>query len=283
MSVRVPRRLGLAVVAALLATISLTAFAQGAPRAAAEPEQLIDWYYASTFGTGVYRIGDRTVTVLRLPLSRVLRESDDDTWGVRLKLPVTFGLYNLSTVVEDVANRNLATLAAMPGIEFEKEVAHNWVLKPTASFGGAYDFARGDRSTLWELGVRSVWSRSFQRVDFSLGNALLYAGNVASDGLSQRYGVLATGLNFIVPTGGRIYERVTNIGFHAIHYAFFNRLEFLLGDRPPRSITNQFELAMTFGTYQPLRVFGFDVERVGLAVRVGDEFFAVRLVSGFLY
>ncbi|MCU0869580.1 MAG: hypothetical protein MUF30_08265 [Burkholderiales bacterium] len=269
---------------ALLPTLLPTAVrAQAAPRSNAEPEQLVDWYYASTFGTGVYRIGDRTVTVLRLPLSTVLREPGDDTWGVRLKLPVTFGLYNLSTVVEDIANRNLATIGAMPGVEFEKEVAHNWVLKPTASLGGAFDASRGDRSSIWEVGVRSVWSRSFRRVDFSLGNALLYAGNVARDGVSQNYGVVATGVNFIVPTGGRVFERVTNLGFHAVHYAFFNRIEFLLGDRPPRALQHQFELALTFGTYQPVRVFGFAVDRLGIGVRFGEEFYAVRLISGFLY
>jgi hypothetical protein len=289
------RRLGRRAAAALFAAACLagsshapTARAQAAiplttPSGVAEPGQLIDWYYASTFGTGFYRVGDRTVGVLRIPLSWELRPDTDEQWGLRFKLPVTLGLYNLSTVVEDVLGRNFATASVMPGIEWRKEIAHNWVLKPTASIGLATSPGVGDRSSLWEVGTRSLWSRSFRRFDFSLGNALLYAGNVATDGVSQNFGVLSTGLNFVVPIGGRLWERPTNVGFHLVHYAFFNRLEFVFGDRTGRNLSHQVELAMTLGTYQPVRIFGGDFDRIGIGVRFGEELFAVRLVTGFLY
>jgi len=93
----------------------------------------VDWYYATTFGTGVYKIGDRTVTMVRLPFERDVREPDDGTWGIRLKLPVTLGFQTLSNAFEDFLNRNVATISVMPGIEFEKELRPNWWVKPLAA------------------------------------------------------------------------------------------------------------------------------------------------------
>ena len=242
-----------------------------------------DWYFATTLGTGVYRFGDRTVTVARLPFGRTLRQPDEDRWGIRLKLPVSVGLYNLDNPVNDVLDRNFATLAVMPGIELEREVARNWVLKPTASVGYAQDVVRGNRSTLYEVGTRSAWRHSFERVDFILGNALLYAGNVAQDGVSQNFGVLSTGLNFIIPTGGLLMNRASNFGVHFVHYLYFDHLAFALSEDRRRMVTQQYEMAFTFGTYLPAEVFGFALDRIGIAFRGGQDFQAFRLVTGFMY
>ena len=46
--------------------------AQLPPRAVGDRQDLINWYYAATFGTGIYTAGDRSVSVLQLPFSRAL-------------------------------------------------------------------------------------------------------------------------------------------------------------------------------------------------------------------
>ncbi|MFO1318404.1 MAG: hypothetical protein U1F52_02210 [Burkholderiales bacterium] len=245
--------------------------------------QMVDWYYASTFGTGVYRIGDRTVSVLMLPLSHTVKAAEDGEWGVRLKLPVAAGFHSLSDPVNDVLERNIATLSAMPGIEFEREVARNWVLRPTLSAGYAMDVVSGNRSTLYEIGTRSLWTRAFRTFDFSLGNALLYAGNVAQDGVTQHLGVLSTGFNFVMPAGGVLMGRAANFGVHVVHYAFFNRLDFVFTQETRRSISQQYEVAFTVGTYRPVDVAGIEFDRIGIGLRFGEDIFAVRLVTGFLF
>lgn len=279
-SPRTPPRVLQAFYAAMLMCVAGALHAQARNFA---PSESVDWYYATTFGTGVYSIGDRTVTVVRLPFEREMREATDDAWGVRLKLPVTAGFQTLANAFEDVLNRNVATLSVMPGIEFEKEVRPNWWLKPTGSFGFAQDLLNGQRSTLYEVGVRSLWSRAFTHVDFSLGNALLYAGNVAQDGITQHLGVFSTGFNFIVPAGGVFLDSAANVGLHVVHYAFFNRVDFLLDETSRRSVNQQYELAVTVGTYRPIQLLGFELQRIGLGVRMGEGLVAVRLVTGFLY
>lgn len=264
------------------ACVTATAPARAQERATAS-SQMVDWYFASTFGTGVYRVGDRTVSVLMLPLGHTLRSTDEDQWGVRIKMPIAAGFHSLSDPVNDVLERNLATLSVMPGIEFEKEMARNWVLRPTVSVGYALDVVGGNRSTLYEIGSRSLWSRAFRTLDFSLGNALLYAGNVAQDGVTQRLGVFSTGLNFVMPAGGVLLGRASNFGVHLVHYAFFNRLDFVFTQETRRSISQQYEIAFTVGTYRPLAVAGVEFDRIGIGLRFGEDIFAVRLVTGFLF
>jgi len=101
----------LVVAAALLAAIP-GVYAQ--TRTVEDDQDLINWYYAATYGTGIYTAGDRTVGVLKIPLSRTLWESTEDRWGLRLILPVTLGVYDFSfdSVVEGVREANRTALAA---------------------------------------------------------------------------------------------------------------------------------------------------------------------------
>ncbi len=79
----------LVVAAACLAAIPGV---QAQTRTVEDDQELINWYYAATYGTGIYTAGDRTVGVLKIPVSRTLRESGDDQWGLRLILPLTLGV-----------------------------------------------------------------------------------------------------------------------------------------------------------------------------------------------
>ena len=54
-------------------------------------KNLIDWYYAAFFGTGVYRSNDRTVSVLQIPFSGAIQPADADHVGLRFTLPISFG------------------------------------------------------------------------------------------------------------------------------------------------------------------------------------------------
>jgi hypothetical protein len=249
-----------------------------------DSERVIDWYYASTFGTGVYSIGDRTVFVARLPFGLRLRESDEERWGVRLKLPVSVGLYRIPNQFGDVLERtNFAAVSVLPGVEFERQLTSRWTIRPTFSFGYGRDLGSSVSSRIWEVGVRSLYTVPLRDLDFVLGNALLYAGSNATTGTTQNLGIFSTGLNFIIPTGKELMGRPTNVGVHFIYYAYFNRLDFFLDAQDRREVDQQYELAMTVGSSKPFDILGFSADRIGVGFRIGDDFFAIRLLTGFLY
>jgi len=95
--------------------------------------------------------------------------------------------------------------------------------------------------------------------------------------------VFSTGLNIIGPARGVLLDRAANIGVHLVHYAYFNRVDFLLDQTSRRSVDQQYEIALTVGTYRPIDILGFEVQRIGLGVRFGEGLLALRLVTGFLY
>ena len=77
--------------AALLLLLALAPTVWAAElRRAQSGDQLINWYYGAVYGTGIYAAGDRTVGIVQLPFSRVLRAGDESRWGLELKVPVTF-------------------------------------------------------------------------------------------------------------------------------------------------------------------------------------------------
>jgi hypothetical protein len=247
-------------------------------------DRVIDWYFAATFGTGVYTIGDRTVLVARVPFSLQLRESDEHQWGVKLKLPVTLGVYRIPNQIDDVFNQdNFAALSVLPGIEFERQITSRWVLRPTMSFGYGHEFASTTGASIWEVGVRSAYTIPFREGEFVLGNALLYAGSNATGGTRQNLGIFSTGLNFIVPTGRELMGHATNFGLHLVHYAYFNQLDFFLDANDRRSVYQQFEIAFTVGAPQPFNIMGFSLDRAGVGFLFGQDFAAVRFVTGFVY
>ena len=53
-------------------------------RAVDEPEDVINYAYSGWIGSGFYKIGDRTVYLLRGPFSYTLREADSEKWGLAL-------------------------------------------------------------------------------------------------------------------------------------------------------------------------------------------------------
>ena len=245
-------------------------------------ERLVDWYYASTFGTGAYRIGDRTVFVGRLPLSYKLRESGERQWGIKLKMPVSVGVYDVSSAFSDILSSNYGTFTILPGVEFERRVNPRWKLRPTLSLGHGQDVANGVGAAIWETGVRSFYSLPMERTDLEISSAVLFAG-YESRPARQQLGITALGLGWILPTGKDLLGQPTNLGLHFNYYLYFDRLDFFLDPEGRRTVPQQFELAMTLGTYQPLKILGFETDRIGVAIRGGEGLLAIRLVSGFLF
>ena len=63
-------------------------------RATDESEDVINYAYSSWIGSGFYKLGDRTVYLLRGPFSYTLREADSEKWGLELLLPATIGFHD---------------------------------------------------------------------------------------------------------------------------------------------------------------------------------------------
>ena len=251
-------------------------------RTVEDDQDLINWYYAATFGTGIYTAGDRTVGVLKIPVSRTLRESGDDQWGLRLILPVTFGFYDFSfdTVIEDGLPDRINTFSFVPGLEFEKRIVPRWLLKPYASVGAGWELGGEESAVIYDVGLRSRFRMGEHRETvLSLVNWLSLAGFYPSGGHHEPLGMLAIGVDVEVPFGGTLFGRSFVLSILPIYYYYFRRLRFAEFDDPDNKIHEEGELAISVLAKQPFTVLGMNVDRIGVAVRYAADVQGFRIFT----
>ena len=249
---------------------------------AAHPEELFNWYYASVFGTGYYRIGEEQVGVARLPLRYELRAPGADRWGMRLTLPVTLAFAEFDLEDFNLGKVRAAGLTVLPGIELEIPLRADWVLRPYANVGGGWEFESDQSATIFSLGATTRYTRpAFESSQLALGGRLGYAGYSAGSESSQLL-QLSLGGELAVPAGFDIGERAALVAFQLIGTAYVKELEFLLPSAGTRQVNYELEVGVALGTWRPFEVLGVSFDRIGLAYRAGDNGLrGVRLLASF--
>jgi hypothetical protein len=279
---RIPRLASaLWMLAALLAAASALA-QQVQPRYVQEREELANWYYAATFGTGVYTAGDRTVAVLQLPLSYTLREPEEDRWGLRITLPVSVGFYDyqFDEILSEGLPNAFSTLSFVPGLELEKQITSRWRLKPYVSAGAGWELDGAGYAWIYDVGLRSRFLiGEDQGVELALVNRLAVAGYDAHDGSRQPLGYLAIGLDIVVPTQAEVLGRPIIFGITPAYYYYFRRIHYAELNDPDNSIGEEFELALSVLTRRPFSIAGIEVDRIGIAVSTGEGITGYRLFT----
>lgn len=256
--------------------------AYGQTRAVEEKQELINWYYSATFGTGVYTAGDRTVAVVQFPFSHVLRPISEENWGLRLKVPLTFGFYDYAfdDVFEGEFPERVSTVSVMPGLEWRMPLTGRLTLKPYISGGVGHELSGKESALIYDFGIKSRFRLGEDKgVEFALVNSLTAAGYRPRGGPSQPFGVLAVGLDMVIPTNKVLFGRDAYIGFTPIYYYYFNQLRFAEFDNADNRLREQFELAISVMSHHPWSLKYFEVDRLGFAIRSSNEVFGVSLFT----
>jgi len=247
-------------------------------------EDLVNYAYATTLGTGVYRVGDSTVMVYRMPFSYQLRDVDDESSGLKLLLPVTIGFhdYKVRDILDNEYPEELASIAFVPGLEYHVPLRHNWRLKPYGTLGIGNDTLSDVVTFIYTAGVKSRYVfPQWKNFTFILGNELLYAGYNPRHDERRAYALLSTGLDVERPLGFTMGGRVADMGAYFIYSVYFHDLKFFSRQEDPYRIEQEYEVGFTFGTVHPVEIWVFEFERVGIGYRWGHNYYAVHLVSAF--
>ena len=277
--------------AALLAVAALLLAGQGLAQPlsravvqerARDVDQLFNWYYAAIYGTGVYRIGEETVGVVRAPFGYRLREAGEERWGLRLTLPVTAALAEFDLTDFQLGRVRAAGVSVLPGIEAEIPLAPGWTLKPFANAGGGWDFKNDGSALIHSVGIAAVRRGTLDNGWRSaLGSRLTLAGYKAGDE-SSRLAALDGGGGVDIPIDFTIGGRPAQLGLQLVGTVYFNRLEFLLPGSAEKEVLAEVEVAVTLGVRKPIEIFGAAFDRVGLGFRRGsDGLKGIRLVGSF--
>jgi hypothetical protein len=245
-------------------------------------DHLFNWYYASVYGTGYYKIGEESVAVVRLPFAHTLRQATDDQWGLRLTLPVSGAFADFDLREFDLGRVSTAGMSFVPGLEVVIPLSPAWTVKPFASLGMGRDFHHDSNALIYSVGATTVYQQPISdSVLSALGGKLVYAG-YQSGGERSILGALAIGGDLGFPLAMEISGRQAILGTTLIGTVYFNNLDFLMPGSPREEVSHEVEVALTLGARRPFEVLGIGFDRFGLGYRWGsDGLRGVRLVGSF--
>lgn len=268
----------------LLAAAGLPCGSAAAPQPLTEGEaQVAHFAFATQLGSGVYSVSGRTIQIYRLPIGWQVAEPEGRRPGLRLKLPVTVGLYDFEArdVIESGLPEQLDTLTAALGAELDFPVGA-WHLLPYVEAGRAWDAGGDADATQYSAAVhaRREWQREQHLWRFNAG--VVYAG-VKLDGSGEAADLLKleAGFESRRPVGFDIAGETGEGGVYLLAEWYADRAEeTVVRSRGERKIPAQAEIGLTLGTRPVLRLWGLPLPRIGLAYRFGDGVSVYRLVFG---
>jgi hypothetical protein len=263
----------LIILALILAGYWLSA---GSTRAGDEPEEVINYAYSSWIGSGFYKLGDRTIYLLRAPFSYSLRETDTEKWGMDLLLPATIGFH-------DNDDGNVGTVTFVPGLRLNYPVLDNWWLKPFGQFGFGKDFSGSDIAWIYGVGIKSLATFDLKTSELDFGTAFTWADQSQSRGGSDSgFSMIDIGLNTRWPTNITVLDRKSDLNLYFVYTQFVNDLNFERVEKDNKNIQRLYKFGIALSSEEKYPFFGlFDLRGGGLDVTFGDGYFGMGLTTGF--
>jgi len=241
---------------------------------------VVSFGFATQLGSGVYSISGRTLQIYRLPFSYEFRPADENRFGIELTLPVTFGFYDFK--LRDVAQAELPSsvdsLSFVPGVTLSFLVRPAWRLEPYIEAGISASGDSRANATVYSGGLRSYYAFGRNAVGWLLYNDLTYAGvdfrgGIAADDFVR----LRTAL-----TARRAFTRTSRGDYllYAMQEFYVDQPRGVVESSGPHGNSVQYEVGVTFGTVEPVKIWRIPLPRVGIGYRFGPDVEVFRLVLG---
>ncbi len=270
------------VLAIVVLSFVAPAFADEPARKDDKTSKYLNWAFANRLGSGIYNIAGRTVQVYKIPVTVKLRDMEDHAFGIKLKFPVTFGFYDFSP--EDLIGGKLPddvnTITFAPGVEFWVPLSEHWTLIPLAEIGFGHAFEDSQTVGLFTLGVMARASYPAGPYTLRIGQDLIYAGQTETRSVADDFASYEAGFEALRPLGAKIKGHPLDYGLFATGFFYFDTLQFGLPEGGSIDVDYQFEVGVTFGTIEKVKLWKIKLPRIGLSWRFGDGLSTIRLVLG---
>jgi len=241
----------------------------------------INFAYATWIGSGYYQLEDRKLYVLRIPIAIPLRSVNDDHWGINLLLPVTFAYEQFNSNFFDFNIDDILGAAFVPGVEVQIPVSKNWILKPFGQIGIGY--SESTTTYIYGVGIKSLYSFQWGRVDFGLGNSLIFAGEDATgNSEDEGFSMLQIGLDARHLINFTTGKRDADIGSYVVVSRFLDTVDFFgINGEVSQKIRTLVQIGLTLGIDPAVTLLGIDFSRVGIDYTFGNDFSGIGLNLGF--
>jgi hypothetical protein len=240
----------------------------------------INYVFATDLGSGVYDVEGRTLQLYRLTWRKELRETRADQVGVRFVLPVTAGFFDFTPldVITSGPPTSVDSFSVVPGLEFDFLLARDWHLIPYARAGFSVASSSVD-GWLFGAGLRAEKRGDFHGWDMLVRSDLAYAGvqyrEQASDDEFMR---LRQGFDLTRGLRWEVRGRKVELGLYAIFDAITDPPTVPTADAETAPL--QAEFGFTFASRPRVKLWRFDMPRLGFGYRLAGELSAWRFVIG---
>jgi hypothetical protein len=242
-----------------------------------------NYAFATQLGSGVYAINGRTIQVYRIPINYDVREEVAGKWGFRITIPMTVGLYDFhaADVLENGIPEHMDTASLVPGIELRIPATPHWLLKPYAEAGIGKERTGAADYRMAGTGVRSLADFHPGNFDLNLGNSLVYARvGPASDVPANDLYLFETSLEARHGLGWFRGRRTEINPYVTVDVQRESSGYPASGTPEPPSILEQYEVGITYGPREEVRLWKIPIPHIGVGWRFGDDLSAFRLVIG---
>jgi hypothetical protein len=258
----------------------LIAMPSSGSAATLEAQDYLNYAYATWIGTGYYKTSDRTIWVLRVPISLMLMEPDKEKkrkWALELKLPVTVGFEQFEEIPESIG-----AVAFVPGLELHYPVLKNWWLKPYIQLGLGKDFSGGGLALIYAAGLRSLTIIPWKKFDFSIGANLMGARQtISGSGSDNGFSMIEAGLDIRHPIPFNFRGRNTDLSGFFVFTEFIDDLDIIYPGSDEVRVQRLYKFGLTMGFDKPLSIWFVKIPRVGIDFITGEGIKSIGLNMGF--
>lgn len=240
----------------------------------------VNYVFATDLGSGIYDLDGRTLQIYRYTYEKEFREPAAGRPGARFVLPVTAGFFDFSPidVIAEGPPTRVDSFSVVPGIELDYPLNDDWHLIPYARAGFSVASSSVD-GWLYGVGVKLERETDFHGWDAFVRSELAYSGvRYRHETPNDEFVRLRQAFDHRRGTGWRARNKEFEIGW----YAIFD----LIVDPPTAPLAAvekapiQAEFGVTFSTRPRVKVWRFDLPRLGIGYRLAGELSAWRLVIG---
>lgn len=278
------RRAQIAVILILISILA-TALSAQAPPAELDPEGVENYPYTHDIGFAGYDAGEQQVVNVKIPVSRLFRDPEQLPWGLRLRFPVSFGVYGLTLgdFLEDLDFdvERIKALTFVPAAEFLIPLNERWMLKPRQDLGVGKDFEGGDWILIMATEVQGIYTRPWKNLVFTFGSGVKYSFSDSNRGLyDDDFARLQVGLDTLIPFGLDVGKRRVDFSLYLIGRHYFRALVFDQLVHDPLVIEQEGEVGITFGSTPLPRIWKFNIPRLLIGYRFAENFRGLRIKFG---
>jgi hypothetical protein len=269
----------LAVMGLLLATAPCPAQAP-ATREDAAVGASVNYVFATDLGSGVYDLEGRTLQLYRLTWRRELRETHADQLGVRFVLPITAGFFDFTPldVITSGPPTSVDSFSVVPGFELDRLLPGDWHLIPYARAGFSVASSSVD-GWLFGAGLRAEKHGDFHGWDTLVRSDLAYAAvQYRKQTPDDEFMRLRQGFDLTRGLGWQLRGREVELGLYAVFDAITDPPTVPMADAEKAPL--QAEFGFTFASRPRVKVWRFDVPRLGFGYRLAGELSTWRFVIG---